>query len=299
VRFPWLQVDTDFIDAKAAELGALLGISRREAAGLALDLWRWVLSRSPPDRPPDGILSGSAPVPVLASAVSWQANPEHLLKALVEVGMVEVLPEGLRVRGVSRYAATWEKNRRRTPKPQPERNRTGAGPESMREPERKTQTHTQKEDPSGAGAPDAPATGGQKPLFDAPRPPKPDPEALRGVWNDIAVPLGHQRWEAMSDARKKAARLALEAVPDLGRWAAWLRDQLQRPFNRGENGSGWMADVDWFLRAKTRDLVRDFNPAVAAQSAKTPSGGDRPRLPPRESPPESSTPAAPPRRVVL
>lgn len=145
----------------------------------------------------------------------------------------------------------------------------------------------------------ASAAGGQKPLFDAPRPPRPDPEALRGVWNDIAVPLGHQRWEAMSDTRKKAARLALEAVPDAGRWSAWLRHELQRPFFRGENDTGWKADVDWFLRAKTRDLVRDFDPAVAAQSAKTPSGGDRPRLPPREAPPEPTTPAAPPRRVVL
>jgi hypothetical protein len=35
VRFPWLQVDADFIGAHAGDLGAHLGITRREAMGLA------------------------------------------------------------------------------------------------------------------------------------------------------------------------------------------------------------------------------------------------------------------------
>lgn len=151
MRFPWLQVDSDFISSKASDLGALLGISRREALGLALDLWTWCLSRSPPDRSPDGIVAGSAPVPMLASAVSWP-DPERLVSALVEVGLAERVPTGLRLRGFGRYRATWEKNRRR-PKAGPDRNRTGTATESPPEAARKTQTYTQKEKKEASSAP--------------------------------------------------------------------------------------------------------------------------------------------------
>lgn len=95
----------------------------------------------------------------------------------------------------------------------------------------------------------------------------PDPETLREVWNRVAPPLGFQVWEAMGDDRKRDARLALEAVPDLAKWEAWLRHELARPWNRGENDDGWKANVEWFLRKKTRNLVADFNPATAPKHA--------------------------------
>ena len=119
---------------------------------------------------------------------------------------------------------------------------------------------------------------GEKP----PRPKQPDPEALRELWNRLAPPKGLQRWEAMGDDRKRLARLSLAACPDLARWEAWLTYELARPFNLGE--SGWRADVDWLLRAKTRNLVLDFNPAVAT-ATKTASGADVPRLGPKPATP--------------
>jgi hypothetical protein len=126
----------------------------------------------------------------------------------------------------------------------------------------------------------------QSPLFAVPdepsKPPAPDPEALRTLWNRLAPQKGLQRWEAMGDDRKRAARLSLAACPNLARWEAWLTYELARPFNLGE--SGWRADVDWLLRAKTRNLVLDFNPA-AATAIKTATGGDVPRLGPRHPPP--------------
>lgn len=170
MRFPWLQVDSDFISSRASELGALLGISRREALGLALDLWAWVLSRSPADRPPDGILSGSDPVAVLASAVSWPV-PERLASALVEVGLVEVLPKGLRIKGLDRYKATWEKNRRR-----PNRNRPGPEPEPPPVPTRKTQTQTQTQKEASATQTPAEAALGDD-LPDATEHARPDEQA--------------------------------------------------------------------------------------------------------------------------
>lgn len=95
----------------------------------------------------------------------------------------------------------------------------------------------------------------------------PDPEALRELWNRLAPPRGLARWEAMNKARSTAARAALAEVPDLAKWEAWLACELDRPFNRGDNPSGWRADVDWLLRSKTRGQVADFNPTSVPRPA--------------------------------
>lgn len=127
-------------------------------------------------------------------------------------------------------------------------------------------THHAEEVPNAVAAfvaqapllPEAVATPPEKPA-----PKGPDPEALRALWNRLAPPKGLARWEAMNKARTAAAKASLLEVPDLGKWEAWLTHELDRPFNRGDNPSGWRADVDWLLRAKTRGLVVDFDPATA------------------------------------
>lgn len=175
MRFPWLQVDADFIGAHAGDLGAILGVSRREAMGLALDLWTWALARAKDDAPPDGIVTGTGPVPdrLLSGSVGWTGPAEQFTSALVAVGLAVRIDDGYRLTGFGRYRSTWEKNRRRSVG-KPERNRSGTGAE----PEPKTQTYTQKEATTfAAPAYAAPlASGGQAPLFDAPKPPAAKPE---------------------------------------------------------------------------------------------------------------------------
>jgi hypothetical protein len=90
----------------------------------------------------------------------------------------------------------------------------------------------------------------------------PRPEDLQALWNRLAVPKGLMRWEGMSDKRRAAARESLKACADLGRWEGWLVSELSNPFNLGQNDSGWRADVDWLLRVKSRDKVRDFDPSA-------------------------------------
>lgn len=89
-----------------------------------------------------------------------------------------------------------------------------------------------------------------------------DPEALQALWNELAPPKGLQRWERMSDARRRSARLSLEAVPDLAKWRGYLEAKFREPFYLGADG-GWKADVDWLLRVERRDQVADFDPAHA------------------------------------
>lgn len=163
MRFPWLQVDADFIGAHAGDLGAHLGIGRREALGLAIDLWTWALARARDDAPPDGVVTGTGAVPdrLLAGSVGWTGPAEQFTAALVAVGMAVRIEDGFRLTGFSRYRSTWEKNRRRTGE-KPERNRTG----SVAEPEPKTQTQTQthmKEAPASQGAADAGQQPGERP----------------------------------------------------------------------------------------------------------------------------------------
>lgn len=155
MRFPWLQVDADFIGAHAADLGALLGVSRREAMGLALDLWTWALARAPDDAPPDGMISGTGPVPdrLLSGSVGWTGPVEVFSGALLACGLMVKVEAGYRLTGFDRYKATWEKNRRRTGG-KPDRNRTGTGEEPARKTQ--TQTQTQKEEdlpPPSSAAP--------------------------------------------------------------------------------------------------------------------------------------------------
>lgn len=138
------------------------------------------------------------------------------------------------------------------------------------------ETHESRDHREASERPSQPDTTTQPAMPQAPM-----PEALQALWNRLAPPKGLAKWGRMSDARKGAARAALLAVPDLGKWEAWLAHELARPWNLGQNGSGWKADVDWLLRVKTRDAVADFDPATAAKPAPT---GDRPRLGPPTAP---------------
>lgn len=160
MRFPWLQVDADFIGAHAGDLGAHLGISRREAMGLALDLWTWALARARDDAPPDGIVTGTGAVPdrLLSGSVGWTGPAEQFTAALVSVGMAVRIDGGYRLTGFSRYKSTWEKNRRRSGD-KPERNRTG----SVAKPEPQTQTQTHIEATASQGAADAGQQPGERP----------------------------------------------------------------------------------------------------------------------------------------
>lgn len=113
MRFPWLQVDLDFITAHSRDLAALLGVSRREAIGLAVDLWTWALGRTTGDAPPTGEVIHPQAARLVAGAVDWAGDAEALCGALAASGMLALVPGGVRIRGMSRYVRTWEKNGRR------------------------------------------------------------------------------------------------------------------------------------------------------------------------------------------
>lgn len=128
--------------------------------------------------------------------------------------------------------------------------------------------------PPPAPPPIAPSAKTRAPRAPADRSRSERATGIQAVWNEVAPPLGLQRWAELSPARVNAACAHLDVVPDLDVWRRWLRQELAKPFNRGENERQWKADVSWFLRARTRDMVADFaasaKPAPAARATPPP-----------------------------
>jgi hypothetical protein len=106
----------------------------------------------------------------------------------------------------------------------------------------------------------------------------PRPEDLQACWNEVAALYPElSAWRGMSEARRRSAKAALEACPEISRWTAFLRHTLAKPFYRGldertgERVPGaWVADVDWLLRKGRRDKVQDFDPT--REDEEPPSG---------------------------
>lgn len=143
MRLPYLQV-TQETWSKARMLAGLLGITRHEAFGLIADLWAWAIDLGPADAPPTGEFRSPRAIRIMAAAVEWRGDPEELAGAFVDLELIERLPDAVRVRGLSRYQRTWEKNQRRKPADMvPVTGDDDAG--TGAEPARQTQTQTQIE----------------------------------------------------------------------------------------------------------------------------------------------------------
>lgn len=111
MRLPWIQVAEEAWGISRELSGLLPRVKPQQARGLLLDLWAWGLSLGPEDQLPDGVVRHPRAVARMAGAVEWTRDPEELAAALEAVGVIERLPDGIRVRGMGRYASTWKKNR--------------------------------------------------------------------------------------------------------------------------------------------------------------------------------------------
>jgi hypothetical protein len=107
MRLPFLQVSSDAF-GKARELGAILGCGRHRAMSMMLDLWRWALELESSGKA-TGLVEGKRAADRIAGAVEWDNTPSDLAEAMCEVGLLERMPDGYRVRGVDRYDLAFSK----------------------------------------------------------------------------------------------------------------------------------------------------------------------------------------------
>lgn len=132
MRIPWLRVDAEAIQ-KALSVAAILKISHNEAIGGLVNLWLWVLSEPHHDERPDGWVRGDFAAERIAAATQWKAESNLVIRALVVTGfLTSENRNSMRVRGMSRYARTFEKNSRPNAKMRASgnkaRQRPGGGP---------------------------------------------------------------------------------------------------------------------------------------------------------------------------
>lgn len=105
----FIRVDFQFIDGQAVDLATELGVTKHEAIGLAVELWAWTLKRGRPEQAPDGLIKGANANKSIELAVNWAGKPDVFVNSAVKCGLIDVLEDGLRVRGTSRYLSTFNK----------------------------------------------------------------------------------------------------------------------------------------------------------------------------------------------
>ncbi len=212
LRLPYLQVTAETW-TKAKMLAAILDIPMGVAFMMICDLWSWGLSLGPKDEAPTGEFTGSYAIAVLAGAVGWTGDRETLKAALVELDLIVLTGEGLRVKGTDRYKATWEKNKRRKPG-----ETVPVPPGSAAKPERKTYTQTQTEKPlPSEEVKNAPPPKELVPLI-ASRPTKP-PE----TWT------GDDFWQWAQWTRQQNGLLVERKRPHPSKLGSWFSSALMTP----------------------------------------------------------------------
>lgn len=225
MRLPYLQV-TQEAWTSARMLAGVLGIKRREALGLVLDLWAWGLYLGPDDEPPAGVCDSPRAVALMAGALEWDGDAETLCAAFVDVDLLERLPTGVRVRGLDRYRSAWEKSAKskaRKAKWMEERVQNAPGTRSERVPnalpagdtQKKTQTQTQTQTGFSSFAGTAEADPPKKP---AKSKPPPDPRHAPLVAALVAAVPGY-RFNGGIDAKAVADLIRLGSDAEiLDRW---------------------------------------------------------------------------------
>lgn len=152
MRFPWLQVDADFLATGAGDLAELLRMSEAEAGWAMVRLWGWAISKA---ETPEGLgLLADEDMQRLAErAAGWKGEPGAFLMALLKpaIGLAQREESGaVRLAGMERYASTLRRmeadrarksGRGRKDSVPPS---TGVPPELPRKTQ--TQTQTQKEE---------------------------------------------------------------------------------------------------------------------------------------------------------
>ncbi len=255
MHLPYLQITNEAWDY-AQQLAGLTGVSIGDAFIALCDLWRWGLKMGPDNEPPQGVCASPLAVERMASTMRWHGDKQRLTDVLVDLGLIQLLPVGLRVRGMMRYWSAWKKNRPRDWSAWAERNpdlarsfaerssdgeRTGAvqlPPENRSVQKPQTQTQTQKETPT--------TTGGQAPKKSEP-PPDPAPKPVAQQPADVG-------WFARAQERRlQRFPNALTEPPPPGFnapwWAGFMRD-VKNDVARADAAYDVFLEDDWAQKLK-------------------------------------------------
>jgi hypothetical protein len=228
MRLPWEQLAMEVIEVSAPELGDKLYPDMEPELGEAAAGWgivhlvKWALARCPEHLPPSAsaLVPGPTAARQIARAARWRGKPEAYIAALTALPdpVVELLPEGVRVRGLDRYdaawgdrhAAEWEAWKQAHPDKYPPklRRKSGGSPADLRPPDPDPDPDPEKEPPPPPHAPPKLVVVGK---------PK------RKLCVDDLTDAQRSRWELAQKGRDRAGLLR-ETEPPMG-FPTWS-DQL-------------------------------------------------------------------------
>ena len=77
------------------------------------------------------------------------------------------------------------------------------------------------------------------------------PAEIVEEWNVLAKATGLSSVRTLTDQRKRALKVRLREYPDITDWQRAFAHIRASPFLRGENKTGWRADFDFLLQAKS------------------------------------------------
>lgn len=100
-----------------------------------------------------------------------------------------------------------------------------------------TDTDTDKIEPKGSCA------SGDAPAFTV--------QDFVESWNEVAQACGLSKIRKLTDARKRAFNVRRREYPDIADWQAAFRCLQSNKWMHGDNKTGWRADPDFFLQAKS------------------------------------------------
>lgn len=83
---------------------------------------------------------------------------------------------------------------------------------------------------------------------------------IQSAWNAMAPEFGLPRFESWNEDRTKHLRARIRSTYWRENWRAAIDRVPESPWNLGENPSGWLANVDWFLRDKTVPKLMESAP---------------------------------------
>jgi hypothetical protein len=114
MRLPYLQLEVEIIEQLAPDLAVELGITEAEAGWGVVCLFKWALGRCSDDLPPSAqsVVSGPHAAELVTKSARFRGDPGAFTEACsrTKPAILEILADGIRIRGMKRYDAAWGKN---------------------------------------------------------------------------------------------------------------------------------------------------------------------------------------------
>lgn len=268
MRNPWVQIAQEVFEVSAPELAIELDASEAEALSALVKLVPWALARCPDDAPPseNDLVEGASAARKIAHGVGWTRDPDAFCRvaATMRYPMLELMPGGIRIRGLDRYDGSWVDKQPHELRPAWRLFLKGTGPRPFVPAEVRRESGG---NPSGLRRPDPdpdPDTDNKPP------PPTSSSEGAPVEVKPVVVDVG-KCWALVQGNRARRGLKPEGAKPPKG-WATWCEARGLEGFTARDIASGhweFLTDADFerkswptavFMRNCWKTRVRHLGP---------------------------------------